>query len=48
MLHIAVIADAHDRFPQSVADAISAADEIWHLGDVCRATTLETIRLTPW
>jgi len=44
MLRIAVIADTHDRFPESVADAISAADEIWHLGDVCRAATLETIR----
>jgi putative phosphoesterase len=44
MFRIAVIADTHDRFPESVADAISAADEIWHLGDVCRAATLETIR----
>jgi hypothetical protein len=30
MFRIAVIADTHDRFPESVADAISAADEIWH------------------
>lgn len=44
MLRIAVIADTHDRFPESVADAISAADEIWHLGDVCRAETIELIR----
>jgi putative phosphoesterase len=44
MLRIAVIADTHDRFPESVADAISAADEIWHLGDVCREATLELVR----
>ena len=44
MLRIAVIADTHDRFPEFVADAISAADEIWHLGDVCREATLELVR----
>jgi hypothetical protein len=44
MLRIAVIADTHDRFPESVAYAISAADEIWHLGDACRAETIELIR----
>jgi uncharacterized protein len=31
---IAVIADTHDRFPDTLAEAISSADEIWHLGDV--------------
>lgn len=44
MLRIAVIADTHNRFPESVAEAISAADEIWHLGDVCREGTLELVR----
>jgi hypothetical protein len=29
-LRIAVIADTHNRFPESVAEAISSADEIWH------------------
>lgn len=43
MLRIAVIADTHDRFPDAVAQGIADADEIWHLGDVCRAATLETI-----
>ena len=43
-LRIAVIADTHDRFSESVAAEIAAANEIWHLGDVCRAATLETIR----
>ena len=47
-LRIAVIADTHDRFPESVAEAISGADEIWHLGDVCREATLNLIhRLGP-
>jgi len=44
MTRIAVIADTHDRFPDSVAKAISGADEIWHLGDVCREATLELVR----
>lgn len=44
MLRIAVIADTHDRFPHAVARNIATADEIWHLGDVCREATLELIR----
>lgn len=44
MLRIAVIADTHDRFPDTVASDIATADEIWHLGDVCREATLELIR----
>ena len=32
---IAVVADTHDRLPESVCAAIRDADEIWHLGDVC-------------
>jgi putative phosphoesterase len=44
MLCIAVIADTHDRFPDSVGMAIARADEIWHLGDVCREATLERIK----
>ena len=42
-LRIAVIADTHDRFPESVARDIASADEIWHLGDVCRISTLEKV-----
>ena len=34
-MRIAVIADTHDRLPRRVLAAISTADEIWHLGDVC-------------
>ena len=44
MVRIAVIADTHDRFPEVVAHDISSADEIWHLGDVCREATLELVR----
>lgn len=47
-LRIAVIADTHDSFPDSVATEIAKADEIWHLGDVCRSAILEKIqRLGP-
>jgi uncharacterized protein len=34
-VRIAVIADTHDRLPEHVLRAITDADEIWHLGDVC-------------
>lgn len=34
-MRIAVIADTHDRLPESLLPEIEAADEIWHLGDVC-------------
>jgi putative phosphoesterase len=44
MLRIAVIADTHNRFPDTVARDIGSADEIWHLGDVCREGTLELVR----
>jgi uncharacterized protein len=43
MLSIAVIADTHDRLPDHVVRAISRADEIWHLGDVCNPSTLDPI-----
>jgi hypothetical protein len=47
-LRIAVVADTHDFFPDSVAREIARADEIWHLGDVCRPAILERIqRLGP-
>ena len=47
-MRIAVIADTHDRLPESVCEALRFADEIWRLGDVCTpalAATLE--RLAP-
>lgn len=42
-LTIAVIADTHDRLPASVIAAVRAADEIWHLGDVCAPQTLDEL-----
>jgi len=44
-LHIAVISDTHDRLPAHVAAAIADADEIWHLGDVCMPSILDTLRI---
>src|SRR5436190_14618480 len=47
-MRIAVIADTHDRLPESVCDAIRDADEIWHLGDVCSPEILVTLgRIAP-
>jgi len=44
MFRLAVIADTHNRIPDTVARDNGSADEICHLGDVCRAETLELIR----
>ncbi|MGH8021124.1 MAG: metallophosphoesterase family protein [Opitutaceae bacterium] len=43
MRRIAVIADTHDRLPDFVVEALAAADEIWHLGDVCDPQTLDPL-----
>ena len=40
MLRIAVIADTHDHYPPSLPGRLAAADEIWHLGDVCEPEVL--------
>jgi hypothetical protein len=37
---IAVISDTHDRCPADLPARLAAADEIWHLGDVCEPETL--------
>lgn len=34
-MRIAVLSDTHNRLPDAVSEAIRAADEIWHLGDIC-------------
>ena len=39
-MRIAVIADTHDHYPPRFPQRLAAADEIWHLGDVCARTTL--------
>ena len=40
MTRIAVISDTHDRYPPGLPARLRAADEIWHLGDVCEPETL--------
>jgi putative phosphoesterase len=42
-LRIFVMADTHDRLPGSMSVLAEGADEIWHLGDVCSPSILETI-----
>ncbi len=39
-MHIAVLADTHDRYPPGLPERLRAADEIWHLGDVCHPAVL--------
>ena len=41
---IAVISDTHDRLPAHVSAAIAAADEIWHLGDVCAPAIIDELK----
>ena len=41
---IFVLADTHNRLPQSVSEMAKGADEIWHLGDVCAETILDELR----
>jgi len=43
-MRIAVIADTHGRLPESVAESIRAADEIWHLGDFADPLMVMAIR----
>jgi putative phosphoesterase len=40
VIRIAVISDTHDRVPPGLPERLAAADEIWHLGDVCERETL--------
>jgi uncharacterized protein len=42
-LRIFVLADTHDKLPANLAALAAGADEIWHLGDVCAPTILQTI-----
>ncbi len=41
---IFVLADTHNRLPESVRKMAKDADEIWHLGDVCAETILDELR----
>jgi predicted phosphodiesterase len=44
VLHVFVLADTHNRMPESVKEMAKDADEIWHLGDVCAETILDELR----
>jgi putative phosphoesterase len=39
-MRIAVFSDTHDRYPADLPERLRAADEIWHLGDVCEPEVL--------
>jgi putative phosphoesterase len=41
---IFVLADTHNRLPESVLKMAEKADEIWHLGDVCDERILDELR----
>jgi uncharacterized protein len=42
-LRIFVLADTHDHLPVNLEMLAEGADEIWHLGDVCDPSILETL-----
>ena len=42
-LKIFVLADTHDKVPANLESLATGADEIWHLGDVCAPSVLQTI-----
>ncbi|HEY5552566.1 MAG TPA: metallophosphoesterase family protein [Opitutaceae bacterium] len=39
-MRIAVISDTHDRIPAGLLERLGAADEVWHLGDVCMPSVM--------
>lgn len=43
-LLILVLADTHGHLPPKLTELAAGTDEIWHLGDVCVPSLLETIR----
>src|ERR1044071_395804 len=43
-LRVFVLADTHNRLPETVKHMASDAHEIWHLGDVCVETILDDLR----
>jgi len=43
-VHIFVLADTHNRLPETIREIAKDADEIWHLGDVCTETILDELR----
>jgi uncharacterized protein len=43
-LRIFVLADTHNRLPETVREIARDAHEIWHLGDVCAEIILDELR----
>jgi putative phosphoesterase len=43
-LRVFVLADTHNRVPESVREMAKNANEIWHLGDVCAEAILDELR----
>ncbi len=43
-LRILVIADTHNHLPSKLDAFAAGVDEIWHLGDVCAPSLLQSIR----
>jgi uncharacterized protein len=43
-LRIFVLADTHNRLPETISHIAKDADEMWHLGDVCTGTILDELR----
>jgi uncharacterized protein len=42
-LRIFVLADTHNHLPSTIVTLAKGADEIWHLGDVCASSIVETL-----
>src|SRR5437763_16654031 len=43
-LRVFVLADTHNRLPDSVKEMAKDADEIWHLSDVCAEAVMDEFR----
>ncbi|HEV7866902.1 MAG TPA: metallophosphoesterase family protein [Chthoniobacteraceae bacterium] len=42
-MRIAVLSDTHDRLPAQLLPRLAEAEEIWHLGDVCSPSIIDTL-----
>lgn len=42
-LRIFVLADTHDHLPTNIEALAEGVDEIWHLGDVCALSIVQTL-----
>ena len=42
-LRVFVLADTHNHLPAKIEALAEGADEIWHLGDVCALSVLQTL-----